>query len=810
LFLSKLVMSLDMQVSLARSSVDLCHISPDSSLLKAMEKLSLAVNIFRLEIETTSQRSTVESPRVGNAVDAMVPYERSSRDYQDFTGNGKLASKGHHLQVQLPKHSGFAGGASMPRSPARRNSHPRETGSNETSGADISAVQMDQQSTSESCREHQLHIPETQLQLLRSQQRGSRPSEEVMFVSSRHMASSETSHHHNENNVKFELSQDSGHDRASGTAPPRQSSFHTERSDMASQSTVTRGINRMDSLQSTLVEDNPKIRCPDGTINPNWGLRMMWDLFVILLVLVDAMVLPYQMAYPSGTDEPSFIDTFWLYLTTIFFAIDIFLNFMTAYPASINDVDYEPGKLVTNRIKIARNYLRTWFTIDFISTIPWGVLADVAAGGESGGGTQLAKLTKVIKFVRFLRLMRMLRLAKLGMIWERIEARLGSLVLLQTIALLRVMFVLTAICHWNACIWWIIGQPSDSILTDMMSPEGLDSWKRMIHWTTVEHTTLWVGGDPAGDAWTWLDKSNNEAYIFCFYWTLGVMRTMPAEVQPTNKAERIYVMVFMFFAFSIFAISIAQITGTFFKISSRRREFNEEMAFVRMYLRRIGASQDTQEKVKAYLRHLFDSRQIMDPTKLIHWINDNQPALATQLSLARFGRHLQRLELLKDVDLYKLQPLTQPNDKSGKKPVVEVTNILPGEILCRRREPVKFTWILLQGRLSRADEKGRGAGPCEVVDGDALLPKNLPAGEEPKSGHTIRATTCCSLLRVDKARFLEVVESNHELAMTLLGKSDVAKEKSRYGDFHTPYPNYSINEVTSQMMVGATAAAIHA
>eukprot|EP00971_Amphidinium_carterae_P285348 5664946-Amphidinium_carterae.1 len=30
---------------------------------------------------------------------------------------------------------------------------------------------------------------------------------------------------------------------------------------------------------------------------------------------------------------------FWLYLTTIFFAIDIFLNFMTAYPASINDVD---------------------------------------------------------------------------------------------------------------------------------------------------------------------------------------------------------------------------------------------------------------------------------------------------------------------------------------------------------------------------------------------------------------------------------------------------------------------------------------
>lgn len=29
-----------------------------------------------------------------------------------------------------------------------------------------------------------------------------------------------------------------------------------------------------------------------------------------------------------------------------------------------------------------------------------------------------------------------------------------------------------------------------------------------------------------------------DAYIFCFYWTLGVMRTMPAEVTPVNLAER--------------------------------------------------------------------------------------------------------------------------------------------------------------------------------------------------------------------------------------------------------------------------------
>ena len=41
--------------------------------------------------------------------------------------------------------------------------------------------------------------------------------------------------------------------------------------------------------------------------------------------------------------------------------------------------------------------------------------------------------------------------------------------------------------------------------------------------------------------------------VFCFYWTLGVMRTMPAEVTPVNLPERLFVLIFMFFALSAFA-----------------------------------------------------------------------------------------------------------------------------------------------------------------------------------------------------------------------------------------------------------------
>ena len=42
-----------------------------------------------------------------------------------------------------------------------------------------------------------------------------------------------------------------------------------------------------------------------------------------------------------------------------------------------------------------------------------------------------------------------------------------------------------------------------------------------------------------------------------------------------NFAERMYVMLFMFFAFSIFAICITRITTTFNKISQRRTDFRQ-------------------------------------------------------------------------------------------------------------------------------------------------------------------------------------------------------------------------------------------
>jgi hypothetical protein len=106
------------------------------------------------------------------------------------------------------------------------------------------------------------------------------------------------------------------------------------------------------------------------------------------------------------------------------------------------------------------------------------------------------------------------------------------------------------------------------------------------HWTTrVYYATFSNGREEVVRKFRWLDDTvpREEQYAFCFYWTLGVMRTMPQEAFPTNLVERVYVLCFMFFAFSMFSICITKITQMFNKVSGG-------LILMRMLIKKVGRS----------------------------------------------------------------------------------------------------------------------------------------------------------------------------------------------------------------------------
>eukprot|EP00930_Biecheleria_cincta_P029963 TRINITY_DN20787_c0_g2_i1.p1 TRINITY_DN20787_c0_g2~~TRINITY_DN20787_c0_g2_i1.p1 ORF type:complete len:766 (-),score=161.80 TRINITY_DN20787_c0_g2_i1:134-2431(-) len=469
-------------------------------------------------------------------------------------------------------------------------------------------------------------------------------------------------------------------------------------------------------------------------IDPRWTTKLAWDFFVMFAVLCDSMILPFQLAF-KNTHTDGF-DDFWFYWTTTLFVIDMIANFNTAI--ELDDDGSRPDVLIRDRWLIARKYGRGWFPIDSISTVPWARLVASFASGQSGGTTQIAKLLKVVKFMRLMRLMRMLRMAKLRVIWERVEDEVASVLLVQMITLVRILFIVVAICHWTACVFWMIGNP-ESLITDLLPDRMAEQFAKTPHWTTVLRSH-----GPSQETWRWIDRSTTEAYIFCFYWTLGVMRTMPAEVTPVNLAERIFVLLFMFFALSAFAISIASLTQAYFKISERNRNFTDELFAVRMALKRYKVDKVTKRYIKDYLAHLFERRRVM--AKETGLMKQLPETLQKEVDRARKLLYLKKLPVLQEFSKASLDEICD---------ISEIRDLLPGQHICRANQEATAACILVAGALQAKsgeyDEPLEFAEAIQVVDNDCLLSEKPVA-----SPYSVVATSVCELLRVDKVKFVKL------------------------------------------------------
>eukprot|EP00439_Symbiodinium_sp_Y106_P039491 s1288_g4.t2 len=472
-------------------------------------------------------------------------------------------------------------------------------------------------------------------------------------------------------------------------------------------------------------------------VDPSWTSKLVWDIYVMLVVLMDAMVLPFQLSFKNSHDPDGF-DDFWFWLTTMTFSADILASFNTAIPRG-DDVDVDDAKetLIVERRIIAATYLRGWFVLDFISTVPWSRIVDTMVGPGGGPMVTVAKLAKVLKFIRIIRLMKMLRAKKLKDIWEQVEKRIGSVAIVQGMMLIRVLLVVVGICHWNACLFWIVGA-RESIVTDFMPTTLKDQFDRMPHWTTISRSDA-----PDLDPWTYERKPMFEQYIFCFYWTLGVMRTMPAEVTPVNAVERVFVLCFMFFALSAFAVSVASLTQAYFKISERGRSFNDEMFAIRMHLHKLRVEETSQRKIKEYLHHKFTRRRIM--AKEANLLKELPSALKEEVENAKVLQQVHHL------------PCMQGLSKDALKQVcksAEFLDILPGEHLVCAGDVTQCAWVVCSGTVKVEDVMGQ---KC-VVDGDPpVINAECLLTQEPfRSPTTVTTTSTCELYKLEKTKFFEI------------------------------------------------------
>lgn len=243
------------------------------------------------------------------------------------------------------------------------------------------------------------------------------------------------------------------------------------------------------------------VKVPFEVLTPDSLFAILWTLFILVLVVYDLFVKPFQISFFEDNRKNEFL----LQSAAVcggIFCLDIVFNFRTAF--------YDKGVLVESSSVIFRNYLRNNFIWDSIA-----VLADFVSLAYAEEATFYIKLVSII------------RVRKLLSLTTRAEDFLTiSKPTAAALKLFKLWATIMIVAHWLACIFHFIA----------ISNKDSDTWL----------TYLGLR-----------DEQIAVRYIYAFYWSTATMLTVGyGDVTPISIAERVYTIISMMVACVVFGYSL--------------------------------------------------------------------------------------------------------------------------------------------------------------------------------------------------------------------------------------------------------------
>jgi len=328
-------------------------------------------------------------------------------------------------------------------------------------------------------------------------------------------------------------------------------------------------------------------------IHPYSNLRLVWDIVMILLLLLQMIMVPTNLAFSGKI----FHSRFWVYilnyLTDVIFLIDIYLSFKTGYLIDKTEVVLDPDE-------IKSNYVRGWFMIDLPSTVPVDVILAIlfkVLGQldptnrydytiKNNQVLRIVKLGKIMKVLKILRINRILRYVK--MFEQMYEDSYDVLTFWLTSA--KNMALIMLVLHINSCLIW-----SYSVMDTCRVYEGKPSWsvKRGLYDRYMENP--------------------KEHFIEVYYWSMfkatSNMLCIGYGFEPSENICDLYVTLFtLFTGAALFAIMIGTIINQCQSLHISERIYNNKYRHVTEYMRFRGLPYYLQERMYMYYEYRFQGK----------------------------------------------------------------------------------------------------------------------------------------------------------------------------------------------------------
>eukprot|EP00941_MAST-03F_sp_MAST-3F-sp1_P000679 g679.t1 len=384
---------------------------------------------------------------------------------------------------------------------------------------------------------------------------------------------------------------------------------------------------------------------PEGQCftNPKSPFMKKWDNFIMALLLYVASVTPFEVAFLGESK----LDALFLVncLVDLGFITDMFIQFTLGF------LDEESNEMIYHHGAIAHRYLTTWFTIDFISIIPFNIFA-MAIDTEDVDLTQL----KMIRIIRLLRLIKLLRVLRSARILKRIEHSLGwSFV---SFSLIKFAISLVVTMHWVACFWAIVPSLSGSAL----------------NWYTENGMEF---------------SSTGDRYAAAIEFAMMAFVVGYGSFSPTTTSERVVALFCMFIAGSIYAYLIGSICTALSNRDPGTQRFHQTMDLLNMYMAEIRMPQEDRYRMREFVQNckgLQRQEFYQDVLRVL------SPQLQGEFAMRTTGAWIRKVPFF-----------CCSNDEEREKFIISIALVLNrraytrGEMLFKTAEKAELMYIISQG-----------------------------------------------------------------------------------------------------------------
>uniref|UniRef100_A0A8C1YM39 Potassium/sodium hyperpolarization-activated cyclic nucleotide-gated channel 3-like n=1 Tax=Cyprinus carpio TaxID=7962 RepID=A0A8C1YM39_CYPCA len=492
-------------------------------------------------------------------------------------------------------------------------------------------------------------------------------------------------------------------------------------------------------------------------IHPYSDFRFYWDLIMLLLMVGNLIIIPVGITFFKDEHTPAWI--VFNVVSDTFFLVDLVLNFRTGI------VKEDSTEIILDPQEIKVRYLRSWFAVDFISSIPVDYIFLIVETRIDSDFYKTARALRIVRFTKILSLLRLLRLSRLIRYihqWEEIFHMTYDLAsaMVRIVNLIGMMLLL---CHWDGCLQFLV-----PMLQDFPS----DCWvakNKMVN-----------------DTW-------GQQYSYALFKAMSHMLCIGYGMYPPVGMTDVWLTILsMIVGATCYAMFVGHATALIQSLDSSRRQYQEKYKQVEQYMSFHKLPADMRQRIHDYYEHRYQGK-MFDEESILGELNE---PLREEIISFNCRKLVATMPLFANAD---------PNFVTSMLTKLRFEVFQPGDYIIKEGTVGKKMYFIQHGVLTVLT---KGSKETKISDGSyfgeiCLLTRGRRTA-------SVRADTYCRLYSLSVDHFNEVLEEYPMMRRAFetvaldrldrIGKQNSVLQHKVQRDLNSGVLNYQENEIIQQIV----------